>query len=253
MHSTFRHLLLLVLLTSGLAVANAASAQPADAADPAGQAGASGVRGIRGIRFDGSGQPYRPWDFTVSTGFQFDDDAHDWVPATFSGGSWDGAWGLQFDLGHYWTSHLKTEASAALLTNRRHYGYEELVVNGRPAQASWYGDARRGYVSGAVTWQFLDNAFAHPFVSAGVRLNVVDLHRRREGYAWSWIGGPSTSFPIEPIDERKTLLQARPYVAAGYKSYFYNERTFLRSELSLGAGPHGVSQWGLRIGVGFDF
>ncbi len=240
--------LLLFLMTSWLALAGSAAAQSATAAD----SGESSAGGVRGVRVDRSGQPYRPWDFTVSTGFQFDDEVRDWVPATYDSGQWDGAWGLQFDLGHYWTSHLKTEASAALLTNRRQYGYEELVVNGRPAQASWYGDARRGYVSGAVTWQFLDNAFAHPFVSAGLRVNVVDLHRRREGYAWSRTG-PSQTLPIAPIDEQTLLWQARPYVAAGYKSYFYNERTFLRSEVSLGASPHGVSQWGLRIGVGFDF
>ena len=92
----------------------------------------------RGLRIDKSGQPYRPWDLTIGTGFQFDDDTQAWVPRDFSYDGWDGAWGLQADVGHYWTSHLKTEASAALLTNREQYGYENLTIQGRPAQAPWF-------------------------------------------------------------------------------------------------------------------
>lgn len=229
-----------------------AFAQSGDTSSPPATAGGDLQPG-RGIRVDSSGQPYRPWDVAVSNGFQFDNDRNTWVPGGYTYDDWEGGWGLQVDIGRYWTSHFKTEASAGLLTDRHQYGYEDLVVNGRPAQATWLADGRRGYIGGAVTWQFLNNAFAHPFVSAGVRANVVALHRTRQPYAWSWVGGPSTSFPIPAIDERTTLWQARPYVATGYKSYFYNERAFMRSELSVGFAPSGLSNWGVRIGVGFDF
>ena len=33
-----------------------------------------------GVRVDGSGQPYRAWDFAVVTGFHGDDEARAWLP-----------------------------------------------------------------------------------------------------------------------------------------------------------------------------
>lgn len=209
--------------------------------------------GSRGIRIDSDGQPYRPWDLTISTGLQVDRETGAWVARQFSATDWDGAWGLQVDVGRYWSSHLKTEFAGALLTTRSLYGSEVLDLNGVRAQASWDGRGRRGYLSGALTWQFLHNAFAHPFVSAGVRANVVNIDRHRDETAWVWTNQGSQWFPLAPLNEQKTEWTARPFVGAGYKSYFYNDRTFIRSELQFGFFSKGLSQWTLRTGFGVDF
>ena len=75
-----------------------------------------------GVRIDGDGQPYRPWDLTVSTGFQADDEIRGWLPTEYYK-DWQGAWGLQVDVGRYWSSHLKTEVAGAVLTSRGVSGY----------------------------------------------------------------------------------------------------------------------------------
>lgn len=206
-----------------------------------------------GVRVDGGGQPYRAWDFTVSTGLHADADVRTWVPGQSNGSYWDGGWGLQFDVGRYWSSHLKTEFAGAVLTTRDAYGYENIVVSGRQAQTSWSARGRRGYASSAVTWQFLDNTFAHPFVSGGVRLNVTGLSRERQPWAWSWNGTSGTMLTLDPLHEDVTKWQARPFVAAGYKSYFYNERTFMRSEIAFDFAQRGLLRWSLRTGFGVDF
>lgn len=218
-----------------------------------GSAFAQSAETARGIRTDGDGQPYRPWDLTISTGLQTDRESRDWIPYQYDSNNWDGGWGLQVDVGRYWSSHLKTEFAGAVLTTREVHGFEVLQFNGVPGQVFWDGRGRRGYISGAVSWQFLHNSFAHPFVSAGVRGNVVTIDRNREGYGYTWNGTSSQAFTIPSINDQKTEWTARPYVGAGYKSYFYNDRTFIRSELQFGFASQGVSQWTLRTGFGWDF
>jgi hypothetical protein len=57
---------------------------------------------------------------------------------------------------------------------------------------------------------------------------------------------------VPALDRTDMSVAARPVVAAGYKSYF-NERTFMRTELQTSFGRGGGPHPALRIGFGFDF
>lgn len=232
--------LLLLALILGLVLPAPAAAQPAQPVQPSPD-----------IRVDRDGHPYRAWDVAVTGGLHVDDDLREDSPDPY-GDDWGGGFGLQADVGRYWSSHFKTELAAAWLTPRELYRDELVPYNGRTAQAFSELDVSRGYVSGAVTWQFLANTFAHPFVSAGVRMQVLNVHKTRAPYGWIYDRYAAQSVTLPPVDVHTREVQVRPYVAAGYKSYL-DERTFVRSELSTAFDGRGISHWAVRLGIGVDF
>lgn len=207
-----------------------------------------------GIVVDGRGVPYRRWDVAVSAGLHVGrDDVTDRPNTPFDDGDdWRPGLGIHTDVGRYWTSHLKTEASYAYLTSHDVYGSELVPVPSGVAYASTHTDVARQYVGAAMTYQFLDNAFAHPYVSGGLRLSVFDRHTVRSATAWYSDRISSREYPIPPLDVRSRDVLVRPYVAAGFKSYF-DERTFIRSEVSTVVGDRGPMHWALRLGAGIDF
>lgn len=148
------------------------------------------------------------------------------------------------DFGQYWTPHLKTTFA---LTSSAEY---EDFVNYRPLPggASQYTDevARNTGVSAGVAWQFLDNAFVHPYVAGGAQLGWVSVVQRT--YPGSFAPGTSVNL--------SSRVESRPWVGGGFKSYFDNGRAFMRTELSLIVNPNGSPATAhpvLRIGAGFDF
>jgi hypothetical protein len=112
-------------------------------------------------------------------------------------------------------------------------------------------DVRQTQIVLAGTYQFLENTFAHPYVSAGVRVGVLDIHAERAPYIYTNTP-PYTSYAIPALAWDSTEARARPYVAVGSKSYF-SERTFVRPEMVLGFNDRGFSQFALRLGFGVDF
>ena len=50
----------------------------------------------------------------------------------------------------------------------------------------------------------------------------------------------------------RRFVEARPFAAAGFKSYF-NEWTYMRSDVLIAIGSHGPSHGTVRIGFGIDF
>lgn len=200
---------------------------------------------------DGRGNPYRQWDVAVGGTIHFDREVAS-NPADVYGSDWDGGVAVQVDAGRYWNSHLKTEVSFTALTDRREGGTDYIPVPGGVAYSFLSTDIGRKQVGAAVTYQFLENVFAHPYVSAGVRTTLHNSHTVRSPTAY--LSGPSggTSYQLPPFESRDRDVLTRPYVAAGFKSYF-NERSFIRSELSTAYADSGISQWTIRLGFGMDF
>ena len=164
---------------------------------------------------------------------------------------WDG-WeqkaDYRFDLGRYWTTHLKTDV--ALTMSNAWDDYEVLPVPGVPRGYVYDTIDRRLYsVAPAVTWQFRENTFMHPYVSGGVKINALPEHRHR-------VPGPyplgTVSDTVPELDERRTVVLARPFVAAGFKSYV-SRSVFARTEWRAALAQDGVRQMSLIIGVGIDF
>ena len=152
------------------------------------------------------------------------------------------------DAGYYWTTHVKTEV--AVSTSNQWEDYETFIVPGFP-RGYGYDDITRQFisVSPAVTWQFRENQFMHPYVSGGVRIGLLQERLLRQGQT---LRSGSLSYVVEPLDERRTEIMARPFVAAGFKSYV-SRRVFARTEGRLAFAQDGIRQVSAVAGIGVDF
>jgi hypothetical protein len=180
---------------------------------------------------------YRKWDASAGVGLMG-------VNRRDAGStSWGGTYTtgvFTADVGRYWTTHWKTDFQL-LLNERSQFATDYGMIPATGDYSVTLIERRLATVTGAATYQFLENSFVHPYVSAGVRLTpFVQSHRIFR------------SFDSGPDASERSILQVRPIVAAGFKSYF-NERAFMKSEVLGSAGPRGFSQLAARIGFGFDF
>jgi hypothetical protein len=199
---------------------------------------------------DARGVPFWRWDASASAALHFADEGHS--DRLYEYGSyWDTTPALQGDLGRYWSSHLKTDLSTAYLGTRRDFGSDPIEVPGGTGQAIYEARTRQAQIGLSGTYQFFENAYAHPYVSVGGRLNLDEVHKIRQGNA-TVSGRTMATYPVAPLDTRETYVYVRPFAAAGFKSYF-NERSYIRSELSTAFSTRGVSQVTLRLGFGVDF
>jgi len=171
-----------------------------------------------------------------------------------SGRSWRG-WDQRFeyraDLGRYWTTHARTELSVGTSNGWEDYDVAPFPVPGVPTPIYAATDIERRLttVAPAFTWQFRENAFMHPYVSGGVKIGILEEHRLRTPDLYRF--GPQGAL-VPPLDERTTRVQARPFIAGGFKSYI-SRSAFVRTEGRVGVGSTGPAQISILAGVGFDF
>jgi hypothetical protein len=169
------------------------------------------------------------------------------------GGDRDGAQAWNLDAGRYLSTHLKIDAGVMRTSSYNNSNPRSFPVPGLPPEYYYITWAQTRVhstsFSAAATYQFFENQFAHPFVSAGVALVRQAEHSIRPQHLVTLSRIP---YEIPAIDQRTTKLFARPFVATGWKSYF-NERIFIRSEVLIAVKPEGFSHATMRIGAGFDF
>ena len=124
-----------------------------------------------------AGQTTEPprWDFGVSASL------FNGRPGQQGGGyqdEWyfDGRYAAS--LGRYWTDHFKTEIEFSTTGEGRRFTQVSVPVPGRgyPYPVSIEEFRRLQQVSTRAVWQFYDNAWVHPYLNAGV---VVDIDRVR--------------------------------------------------------------------------
>ena len=192
-------------------------------------------------------QPELPkWDAGASLGLLFGDG---WYAAGIdSYGEPHAAY--HFEVGRFWTTHLKTDYAVVLTHDTHSSDYIRYPVTGLPGAYTFIDHDRRltGF-SGAVTYQFFENQMMHPFVSAGVQFGVNNDHAYRDSQVYTV---SRITYTVPALDARESVTLVRPFIAVGAKSYF-NERTFLKSEFAMGFNGDGVSHSILRLGFGFDF
>ncbi len=152
------------------------------------------------------------------------------------------AWNV--DAGRFFTTHLKVDTGLMLTPSRTYYEYSPVVPGGQYSYVTRH--VRPTSFSGALTYQFFENVFAHPYVSAGIRVTVLSEKRQTVTY------NPTNNTYVTNVTGHQLSTEARPFVAAGFKSYF-NERVYVRPELLIAADSHGVSHGTARFGIGFDF
>ena len=159
--------------------------------------------------------------------------------------------GWHLGVGRYWTTHLKTEFGLTLIPRLDSYEYERLTVPGSQEVGFAFTDNTQQLTtfSANLAYQFFENAFTHPYASAGIRFDSLKEHRFRNQEVHT-IG--RATYTVPPLDERAASVTARPFVALGSKFYF-NERLFVRAELPVTLGSRGVYSAGFHFGFGADF
>ncbi len=149
----------------------------------------------------------------------------------------------------HWTPHLKIEGDVSASAEGRLFVYD---LSPRPGGFARYGDQRIRTLtaSGGLAYQFLENAWFHPFVGGGLeasRKTTVSELRAQTACP----GSPCLPPPVLP-KETSVSYEAHPFVTAGFKAYL-SSRTFFRSDLRVSAAPRSVEAVRWRAGFGVDF
>jgi hypothetical protein len=189
------------------------------------------------------------WDVAGSIGWLAGDKSdiaeewNDWYD-TFAG---------SVDVGRYWTPHLKTEAGFLFTTEGSVYSHLQVPLPRQPFPAfvSREHHFRLAALNLGLAYQFLDNQWVHPFVTAGVQLGWE--HERRA--TQQVIPGVDPRGPVIPplIDRTEASeFEARPFASGGAK-FYVNERGFVRTDLTVAWHKGGIGQVAWRTGIGVDF
>jgi hypothetical protein len=160
-------------------------------------------------------------------------------------------------VGRHLTPHLKLELEASATGTATQYLQRFVSVPGYVARYPVGGEAESSVrsLAAAVTWQFFDNEWVHPFVTAGVTADF----DRRSARIWE-----QYYFPADPrvpgnrilvapqgLEGPRTTTRMRGLIGGGVKVYV-TERAFIRTDgrVSIGGRQQNVA---FRVGVGIDF
>lgn len=169
----------------------------------------------------------------------------------YGGDQWRGSLFGGVSAGWYWTQHLKTEIDFGASTTAEAWRGREVIFEGRRQfQGSRLSFSRRT-LGISQQYQFLENAWFHPHVAAGVNMT---WERRREEFDPVVIYEP-TRPPQQVLPGRvegpHTRVTARPFIAGGFKAYI-TPRAFFRADLRI-AFRNGIDETQSRAGFGIDF
>lgn len=158
-------------------------------------------------------------------------------------------------LGYYWTNHFKTEFEFA------HTGegsrHEQAVMTLPNGQVFYYATENYHRVqqcAARAVWQFLDNQWVAPYVSAGV---VVDMDRQRQHAPpqYQWPVDPRTGQPrvvrAGINSERTTEYRGGATIGAGTKFYLSPNAYINTGAVWTYAKP--ATSISFIAGFGFDF
>ena len=144
---------------------------------------------------------------------------------------WEGQGQPGAQVGRYLTTHLKVELSVRGPMQFTFYDTIRVPAPLPGGFAETWVDRHVRVVSfaPAITWQFFENTFVHPYVSAGVAMDLLNTHRFREAGIESYpLSRTTVRYDVPGIDTRETAVEARPFFAAGSKSVL-RQRTVVRA------------------------
>jgi hypothetical protein len=202
------------------------------------------------------GSPPGPrWDVAATTGLFAGEQAPD------PGGSgYQERWfhGVQggVTVGRYLTRHLKLELEASTTTGGSLFRERAVSVPGAPYPLFVGSEVTMSVpsVGAALTWQFRDNEWVHPFIHAGVAAEF----DRRTTRTWEHFifTSPLPGVPPERVYEDRfegpTVTTALRGVLGGGAKVYFNQRAFVRTDgrWSFDRTRQNIA---LRIGVGLDY
>jgi hypothetical protein len=160
-------------------------------------------------------------------------------------------------VGRHVSRHVKVEIDASATTSGRQYIEWQLNLPGFPYPYPLVAERRTSVrsVGAALTWQFGDNDWVHPFVRGGVSADVERQHLR----TWDQViygtdpSGVSVPMRVAGPDATGPITNTTARVTAGGGVKFYvSPRVFVRSEGMLALGRKRQNAI-LRVGLGLDF
>jgi hypothetical protein len=189
------------------------------------------------------------WDAGVSAGWLAGNKegvAEEW-------NDWYDTFAVSVDAGRYWTTHLKTEAGATFTSEGSVYGRDQIALPGQPYPIFRFREhhVRVGAISAAAVYQFLENAWVHPFVAAGLSLGW-ERERTVVPEQILPIGGPRPFVIPATSETHVSSVRARPFIGGGFK-FYAGERVFIRTDIGTAFDSRGLSQFTWRAGIGADF
>ena len=170
--------------------------------------------------------------------------------------NWFGSGQAGITAGRYWSAHLKTEIEWSLTSEATRYVQRFVTVPNHPTPVPVSGEQyiQNREASISTAWQFLDNAWVHPYLLAGLALDFERVRTRRFSQA-VFTGSPAQGgtqiVVVEFTEGPVTTRRARGIVGAGAKLYM-TPKTFFRAEMRGGVSPR-VEHVTFRAGIGVDF
>ena len=154
--------------------------------------------------------------------------------------------------GYYFTPNFKIEIGAATTTTGEVESLEQIGGGTFPTFRSRRHRFRSTTVSTVLAYQFLDNAWFHPFVGVGIEARRERVRIDAQPYFAPLPGGrPGVLIPGPP-SEVATTYAARPLVTVGFK-WYVSERVFVRSDIRSTFSTDRAESAEWRAGFGFDF
>jgi opacity protein-like surface antigen len=194
------------------------------------------------------------WDVAVTAGSFHGQSINDANSGYWNQWHHAGEWRLT--AGRYWTPHLKTEVEFGATGEGDRYVQRFATVPGSPTPYP-YGaqeSIRHRQGSARVTWQFLDNEWIHPYLSAGVS---VDEERKRTNAYPPVIyldpRNPSTRVVgIQDRNDKSGTTYRTGLVLAGGAKWYVSPSVFIKTGVQLGLSrPQQTVSF--LAGMGFDF
>lgn len=154
-------------------------------------------------------------------------------------------------LGRYLTRHLKLGIEASGTTAGSRYLSRPVDLPGQPYPYWVSSDLSTSVRSfaGVVGWQFRDNEWVHPFIEAGVSVDVTRSRLYLPEYYLPRRDGAAITMPGDTLETSDSGV--RGVVGGGAKVYF-RERAFVRTDARL-TFETTRQALAFRVGVGVDF
>ena len=173
------------------------------------------------------------------------------------GDDWHHAAEWRLSAGRYWTPHLKSEVELGTTGEGERYTQRLITAPGSatryPYTAQQFVRVRQG--SARVTWQFLDNQWVHPYLSAGVSMD----EERTRTHVYAPVFAPDPRNPATRVvvgtaehdEPQRTIHRAGLVIGGGAKCYV-SPSVFIKTgaQVTLSRPARSIS---FVAGMGIDF
>jgi hypothetical protein len=165
---------------------------------------------------------------------------------------WYGTARYAGSISYYWTRHLKTEFEHQWSHEGERFFLEDIRVNATPytIQGQRYHQLQQSALR--VVWQFGDNAWVHPYVSAGAVLDIERQHVHVDPIFQFGNRGERTVVQQEMESEHRTELRGGWTIGGGAKFYMTERSFFNTAAIGTFSTPKAATV-SLIAGFGIDF